>query len=251
MDIVDGIRNKRVLITGGASGIGACTAELFASFGASVGIHYHSSGAEAQALAQRIGKKFSTPVLIRADLLTVKGRESIVPTFVDQAGGLDVLINNAGSIIGTSHFLEMDQDSWEKTLSLNLTAPFFIARSAFSHMKDHGGGRIVNISSIAAKYGGSPTSIHYGAAKAGIEAVTRTLAKEGAQYNILVNAIQPGVINTGFHKKIGRSSLDERVKSIPLKKAGTPLDVARFCLFLASDAGGYITGQTYGVTGGD
>ena len=145
----------------------------------------------------------------------------------------------------------MDQKSWDDTLNLNLTAPFFLARDAFSFMKDHEGGRIINISSIAAKYGGSSSSIHYGAAKAGIEAVTRTLARDGANFNILVNAIEPGVIDTDFHKKIGRASLAERVKTIPLKRAGIPLDIARLCLFLAAESGDYMTGQVFGVTGGD
>ena len=245
------IRGKRILITGASTGIGACTAELFASHGATVGIHYNASENDAKKLEMRISKKYSPPVMIRADLLNPKERNQVVDTFIDRAGGIDVLVNNAGSVIGTAHFLDMDEEAWEKTISLNLTASFFLAKAAFSHMKKRKSGRIISISSIAAKYGGSASSIHYGAAKAGIEAVTRTLAREGVRYNILANAIQPGVIDTGFHKKIGRASLDDRAKSIPLKRVGSPLDVARLCLFLASEAGDYITGQVYGVTGGD
>ena len=245
------LRGKRVLITGASTGIGACAAELFASYGAVVGIHYNTSDKEAQALEKKIRRQYTPPVLIKADLLRPRERDRIVGTFTDTAGGIDILINNAGSIIGTAHFLEMDEESWDRTLSLNLTASFFLAKAAFAHMKDQQGGRIISISSIAAKYGGSASSVHYGAAKAGVEAVTRTLAREGARYNILVNAVQPGVIDTGFHKKIGRASLDDRAKSIPLKRAGTPADVARLCLFLASEGGDYITGQVYGVAGGD
>lgn len=245
------IRNKRVLVTGASSGIGACTAELFASYGAVVGIHYNTSDRDAIELGKKINERFSSPVLIKADLLNFNERDMVIQTFIDKTGGIDVLVNCAGAIIGNNHFLEMEADSWEKTLNLNLTAPFFLTKSAFSFMMTNGGGRIINISSIAAKYGGSATSIHYGAAKAGIEAVTRTLAKEGAQYNILVNAIEPGVIDTEFHEKIGRSSLEDRVKKIPMKRAGKPLDIARLCLFFASEAGDYITGQVYGVTGGD
>jgi len=245
------IKNKRVLITGASSGIGACTAELFASYGATVGIHYNTSDKDAEDLRKKISSRFSSPVMIKADLLNPDQRDQIIHTFIDMTGGIDVLINNAGAIIGPQHFLKMDADSWNKTLDLNLTAPFFLAKSAFSFMMDNSSGRIISISSIAAKYGGSASSIHYGAAKAGIEAVTKTLAREGAQYNILVNAIAPGVIETGFHKKIGRPSLEGRVMAIPLKRAGNPLDIARLCLFLASEGGDYITGQVYGVTGGD
>ena len=245
------IKGKRVLITGASTGIGACTAELFASYGATVGIHYHASESSAQALKNKIQDHSTPPVMIRADLLNPIERDRVVAEFIDKTGGIEVLINNAGSVIGTTHFLELDDDAWDRTLDLNLKASFFLAQAAFSSMKEKDGGRIISISSIAAKYGGSASSIHYGAAKAGLEAVTRTLAREGARYNILVNAVQPGVIDTDFHKKIGRSNLADRSRSIPLGRAGTPLDVARLCLFLASEAGDYITGQVYGVTGGD
>lgn len=247
----ESLQDKRVLVTGGATGIGACTAELFAQQGVTVGIHYNSNKPEAEILAARIKDLGRKPILIQGDLLDPLSRDHIIPEFIASAGGIDILVNNAGAIIGTRHFLDMKPEDWDKTISLNLTAPFFLARSAFSHMKEHGGGRIINISSIAAKYGGSASSIHYGAAKAGIEAVTRTLAREGAASNILVNAIEPGVIDTDFHKKIGRSSLTERVKNIPLKRAGDPVDIARLCVFLAAESGNYITGQVYGVTGGD
>lgn len=247
------IKNKRVLITGASTGIGACTAQLFASYGAIIGIHYNSNREKAKNLAKKIGNRChpNPPILIQADLLNPDERDMVIPKFIDTAGRIDILINNAGAIYGTQHFLEMDDDSWDKTLNLNLKSSFFLAKSAFSHMKVQGGGRIISISSISAKYGGSVSSIHYGAAKAGLEAVTRTLAREGAQYNILVNAIQPGVINTEAHKKIGRNSLTDRVKNIPLKRAGNPVDVANLCLFLASGCGDYITGQVLGVTGGD
>jgi 3-oxoacyl-[acyl-carrier protein] reductase len=247
----DTIKGKRVLITGASTGIGACTAELFASYGATVGIHYNASEKEAKALEKRIQSRFSSHVLIRADLLNSKERDCVLETFIEKVGGIDVLVNNAGSIIGTENFLTLEEDAWDRTIDLNLKAFFFLSRAAFSQMKKQKNGRIISISSIAAKYGGSASSIHYGAAKAGVEAVTRTLAREGADYNILVNAVQPGVIDTDFHKKIGRVNLHDRTKSIPLKRAGTPLDIARLCLFLASEAGDYITGQVYGVTGGD
>lgn len=245
------IRGKRVLITGASTGIGACTAELFALYGATVGIHYNASENEAKTLKNRMKSHAPVPVMIKADLTDSIERNRVVETFVEKAGGIDILINNAGSVIGPGNFLILDEAAWDKTIDLNLKATFFLSRDAFSRMKDQNDGRIISISSIAAKYGGSASSIHYGAAKAGVEAVTRTLAREGARYNILVNAIQPGVIDTGFHKKIGRADLTDRSRSIPLGRAGTPLDVARLCLFLASEAGDYITGQIYGVTGGD
>jgi 3-oxoacyl-[acyl-carrier protein] reductase len=245
------VRGKRVLITGSGSGIGACIAGLFAAHGAVVGIHYNRSREKAQEVLSGIGEKGGRGVLLQADLLDPEACLGLVPRFIRETGGIEVLVNNAGGVLGHPHFLEMDRESWEKTLALDLTAPFFLARAAFAHMMDHGGGRIISISSIAAKYGGSPETTHYGAAKAGVEAFTKTLAREGARHGILVNAVQPGVIDTDFHRKIGRASLGEREKRIPLGRAGTPLDVARLCLFLASEGGDYITGQVLGVTGGD
>jgi 3-oxoacyl-[acyl-carrier protein] reductase len=247
----EAIRGRRVLITGAGSGIGACMAELFADHGAIVGIHYNRSEEGGRKVLGEIRQRGGEAILLQADLLDPEACSGLVPRFAGEAGGIEVLVNNAGGVRGHPHFLEMDRESWDRTISLDLSAPFFIARSAFAHMMDHGGGRIINISSIAAKYGGSVETIHYGAAKAGVEAMTRTLARAGARYGILVNAIQPGVIDTDFHRKIGRASLADRVKQIPLGRAGTPLDVARLCLFLASEGGDYITGQVYGVTGGD
>lgn len=247
----EAIKGVKVLVTGAGSGIGASTAHLFGQYGAVVGVHYHRSKDNAEKVVRRIREEGGEAFLLNANLLNQEERESVIPDFIRHAGGIDVLINNAGTVYGHDHFLDMDMDSWEKTLQICLTVPFFLAREAFRFMKDHEGGRIINISSIASKYGGSEITAHYGAAKGGLDAVTRTLARSGAEYNILVNSIQPGVIDTAFHKKIGRDSLDERVKRIPLHRAGTPLDVARLCLFLASECGDYITGQAYGVTGGD
>ena len=247
----EAIRGKRALITGAGSGMGACMAELFADHGAIVGIHYNKSEAGARKVQGMIQEKGGEAILLRADLMDPGACSHLVPRFTQEAGGIEVLVNNAGGVQGHPHFLEMDRESWDRTISLDLTAPFFLARSAFGYMMDHGGGRIISISSIAAKYGGSAETTHYGAAKAGVEAVTKTLARAGARYGILVNAVQPGVIGTDFHRKIGRASLEERVKQIPLGRAGTPLDVARLCLFLASEGGDFITGQVYGVTGGD
>jgi len=247
----DAIRGKRVLVTGASSGIGACTAELFARHGSRVGIQYHTGKEAAAHLRDTLSEKGCEVILLRADLLRASSREGLVPLFIEKAGGIDVLVNNAGGIIGPSHFLDLDARSWDDTLKLNLTAPYVLSREAFRYMKNHGGGRIINISSIAAWYGGSETGIHYGAAKSGLEAVTKTLARAGAPHRILVNAIQPGVIDTPAHGKIGRSSLEGRARSIPLGRPGRPLDVARLCLFLASEGGDYITGQTLRVTGGE
>ena len=247
------IKGKKVLITGASTGIGAATAELFAKYGASVGIHYNKSRKEALDLKKKIINSGGRAEIFKADLLKKAERAALVGRFTDTFGGIDVLVNNAGGVYGAKDVLALDEESWDKTFALNTTASFFLARDAFLYMKNHGGGRIINISSISAKYGGSPTTIHYGAAKAALDAITKGLAKAGAPYNILVNSVRGGVIDTPFHKKIHRDkkSLEERIKLIPLKRIGEPIDVARVVLFLASKAGNYITGEIFTVAGGD
>ncbi|MGD1004240.1 MAG: SDR family NAD(P)-dependent oxidoreductase [Methanoregulaceae archaeon] len=245
------LKDKKVLVTGASSGIGACTARLFAHYGSIVGIHYNANRHGAEAVLNQIMLAGGEAYLIHADLLKKKERNRVIDLFIRDSGGIDVLINNAGTIFGNEHFLVMKDDEWRDTIDLNLTAPYFLAKQSFEYMMKYGGGKIINISSISAKYGGSEKSIHYGAAKAGLDAITRTLSRAGAPFNILVNSIQPGVIQTDAHRKIGRLSLDDRIKKIPLKRAGTPRDVAQLCVFLGSEAGDYITGQIIGVTGGD
>ena len=244
------IRDRRVLITGASGGIGACMVLLFAEHGAVVGVHYHQGKEEADRLVREIEKNGGRGASFQADL-TAEAGETLIPSFIDRFGGIEVLINNAGAVFGSMDFLELDIESWEKTFQLNARAPFFLARQAFSHMKDHGGGKIINISSISAKYGGSAKTMHYGAAKAALEAITVGMSRAGAPHDILVNAIRGGFIDTPMHQKLGRGNLEKRIEMIPLKRAGKAEDVARMALFLASEGGDFITGEILTVAGGD
>lgn len=158
----EGIKGKKVLITGASTGIGAATAELFAKYGALVGIHYNKSRKEALALREKIISAGGKAEVFKADLLKKSERVALVKRFTDVFGGVDVLVNNAGGVYGPKDILTLDESSWDKTFALNTAAPFFLARDAFLYMKNHGGGKIINISSVSAKYGGSPTTIHYG-----------------------------------------------------------------------------------------
>ncbi|MCH8157168.1 MAG: SDR family oxidoreductase [Nitrospinae bacterium] len=244
------IRDRRVLITGASGGIGACMVLLFAEHGAVVGVHYNQGKEEADRLVREIEKNGGRGASFQADL-TAEAGETLIPSFIDRFGGIEVLINNAGAVFGSMDFLELDIESWEKTFQLNARAPFFLARQAFSHMKDHGGGKIINISSISAKYGGSAKTMHYGAAKAALEAITVGMSRAGAPHDILVNAIRGGFIDTPMHQKLGRGNLEKRIEMIPLKRAGKAEDVARMALFLASEGGDFITGEILTVAGGD
>lgn len=251
MALFKDLKGKRVLVTGASSGIGACTAELFGTYGATVGVHYRGNKKGALEVVDNITKKGGKAALFPGDLLQPSVRAGLLKSFTDAFGGIDVLVNNAGGVYGAKSFLELDEESWDNTFALNAKAPFFLAKEAFAVMKEQGGGKIINISSVSAKYGGSPQTMHYGAAKAALDAITVGLARAGAPYNILVNSVRGGVIDTPFHKKIGRGSLEDRIKLIPLKRAGQPIDIARTVLFLASEAGNYITGEVFTVAGGD
>jgi len=245
------LNSARILVTGASSGIGACTAKLLGSYGACIGVHYHSNKEGAVAVAENICGQGGNAETFQGDLLSHSVRATLVKSFVSTFGGIDVLVNNAGGVYGAKNFLELDEESWDYTLALNAKAPFFLAKSAFSIMKEQGGGKIINISSISAKYGGSRQTLHYGAAKAALDSITVGLARAGAQYNILVNSVRGGLVDTPLHIKIGRDNLEDRIKLIPLKRAGQPIDIARMVLFLASEAGDYITGEIFTVAGGD
>lgn len=249
----ESINGKKVLITGASSGIGAETASLFASYGAHVGIHYNKNKEKARELKKKIVDNGGIADFLTGDLLEESTRSDLIKSFIGAFGRIDILINNAGGVIGNMPFLEIDEISWKETMALNATAPFFLSRNAFLFMKDHGGGRIINISSISAKYGGSINTMHYGASKAALESLTKGFARAGAPYNILVNCIRGGVIDTSLHSKIDRNSsaMEKRISLIPLKRMGKPEDIARLALFLASEGGDFITGEIFTVAGGD
>jgi 3-oxoacyl-[acyl-carrier protein] reductase len=246
----ESIKGKRVLITGASGGIGSCMATLFAEYGAMVGVHYNNGENEASRLVDQIEKKGGTGVLLKADLINDSG-QALVQSFINHFGSIDILVNNAGAVIGTKDILDLDEESWDATFQLNARAPFFLAQNAFRKMKDQGGGKIINISSISAKYGGSSQTLHYGSAKSALEAVTLGLSRAGAKHNILVNTVRGGFIDTPMHQKLGRTNLEKRIDMIPLKKIGRPKDIAGMVLFLASDEGNFITGEIFTVAGGD
>lgn len=241
------LEGKVALVTGASGGIGSAIAKALAAGGCAVAVHYSSDAASAKAVAARIKALGGRAELFKADLLETKAPKALVAACLREFGRLDILVNNAGAILGGEHFLDLPVSSWEKTFRLNAEAPFFLTREAFRVMKN--GGRVINISSVAAKFGGSARSLHYGASKAALEAMTRGFAREGASRGILVNAVRAGVIDTPLHGKF-RKNMAERVAKIPLKRMGRPEDVAAAVLHLAAD-GDFITGQVISVTGGE
>jgi len=249
--IISGLENKKVLVTGATGGIGTGLVRMFAAKGAVVGIHYHKNKEQAELLVREVESNGGQSGSFQADLLSSGGAD-LVNAFVERFDGIDVLVNNAGGICGFEDFLELDESDWIKSFQLNAQAPFFLAQRAFTWMKKNSGGKIINISSIAAKYGGSARSLHYGASKAALEAVTVGLARAGAPHNILVNAVRGGFIDSPAQQRLSsQKNLKERVKLIPLQRAGQPEDIASLVVFLASGAGDFITGEIMTVAGGD
>jgi NAD(P)-dependent dehydrogenase (short-subunit alcohol dehydrogenase family) len=238
---------KRILVAGASSDLARDLVGTLVSSGATLGLHYHTKDAPLRPLARNEKVR-----LFQKDLSTARACTDLVDEFVAWSGGIDALVQLTGNIHRTVYWAGLTEEDWQFDLGMNLVMPFFLAARGIFHMK--AGGRIVLTSTASAAHGGGTSSLAYGVAKAGIECVVKRLARDCAEKNILVNAIAPGFIPTKFHTdRMGRSpkELAERVKLIPMKRSGTPGDVAGTILFLLSDHASYITGQVIAISGGD
>jgi len=243
------LKDKVALVTGGSRGIGLAIAKQLLAEGARVAI----CGRKEQGLAE------AAETLKGGDrLLTVRAhvaREGDVDTLfgqaVEQFGTIDILINNVGMNIMVPAVADADPGLWQKIIDTNLKGTFLASRRAADIMKTAGGGSIVNISSIAGRQA-SPTMGIYGIAKAGVEMLTKVLAAELAPFGIRVNAVAPGMVRTDFSRPLWSNQTihDEIVKGIPLGRIAECMEVVHPVLFLASEAAGYITGQTLVIDGG-
>lgn len=243
------LKGKKVLVTGSSSGIGAAAAVLFGKQGCFVGIHYFRTPEGAKQTLHKV-KKSSDGVLLCADVRDEEQVEKMVAEFAEKAGGIDILINNAGSLIDRQPFETATLDYHEDIYATNVRSIFLVTKAALSHLKKSKG-NIVNIGSVAGHNGGATGSGMYSGAKAAVATETMSMAKEFARYGIRVNSVMPGFIETRFHE---RFSTDKRRKEIakqtPLGRNGTAEDVANAILFLSSDAAGFITGEYIAVNGG-
>jgi len=248
-DICYGLRDKVVVVTGGSRGIGLEIARTLLGEGAKVVIcGRKSEGLDVAANTLGGGDNLMTfPAHIAKEAEVNALFEAVIGRF----SRLDVLINNVGMNIMTLSVADTEPALWQKIIDTNLNGTFFCSRKAAAVMKEQGGGRIVNISSIAGRRA-SPGMGVYGIAKSAVEMLTCVLASELAPFNIRVNAVAPAMVRTAFSEPFWANEdiLREIVKSIPLGKIAEPMDVVHPVLFLASDASCYITGQTLVVDGG-
>lgn len=242
---------KAALVTGGNVGIGAGIAKALADCGAQVTITYYSHEVEANDTLNALRGLGCQAAMLQLDATD----SAQVATVVSQAAGLmngkiDILVNNAGHLVDRVSTDCMSDDHWRRVIEVNLSSAFYCARETLKYMPD--GGRIVNMSSMAARNGGGNGTVPYAASKAGVIGLTRGLAKELAPRKITVNALAPGFIaETPFHETFtGFENYAGIIAGIPLAEAGLPADVAGAALYFVSDLGKWVTGQVAEINGG-
>jgi 3-oxoacyl-[acyl-carrier protein] reductase len=242
---------KAVLVTGSSRGMGAAIVEAFAKAGAVCCVHYVAdpngqNRRDADETAARCRGHSAGVHVLEGDVRKYDAVEKLIRDAVAAAGKLDILVNNAG-ILRDKTVRKMTLEEWHSVVQTNLDGVFFCSKAAAEVLPD--GGRIVNTASIAGLFPAHGQA-NYAAAKAGVIALTKVLAKELARRRITVNAVAPGLIRTAMIDAIKPEVLAEYVKQIPIGRIGTPDDVANAVLFLASEESEYITGQTLPITGG-
>jgi 3-oxoacyl-[acyl-carrier protein] reductase len=246
-----GLEGRAALVTGASSGIGAATAELFAAAGARVAVGFFHNEAGAQGVCDRIRTQGGTAVMIRADMRQTDETRRLVDAAAREVGPIDVLVNNAGSLIERVPLREITEARWDEIQALNVKSALFASQAVIPGMIERRRGSIVNLGSIAGHNGGGPGAGAYSIAKASLMTMTKSFAKELAPHGIRVNGIAPGIIDTPFHQVFSTPEvLKAFVATIPLARMGTSLECATAIVFLASDAGSYITGETIEINGG-
>jgi 3-oxoacyl-[acyl-carrier protein] reductase len=243
--------DKVVLVTGSSRGMGAAILEAFAAAGATCVVNFLDdpdgvNRRDAEEVARRL-RRHNVPIhVLEGDVSRYESVEALMKGVVDAAGGLDILVNNAG-IIRDRTVKKMSPAEWHSVIETNLDGVFHCSKLGAEVLRDNG--RIVNVASIAGMTG-FPGQANYAAAKAGVIALTRVMARELARRGITVNAVAPGVIQTPMLASLRPEVLAEYVKQIPVGRLGKPEDVAHAILFFACEESSYITGQVLPITGG-
>ncbi len=243
------LQGKTALITGASRGIGKGIAEIFAKNGCNIAFTYASSVEKAKAFEQEISSQYGVKIKgYQSDAANFNQSLALADEIIADFGKVDILINNAG-ITRDTLMLRMTEEQWDDVINTNLKSAFNLTKAFLKHFLGNKAGSIINMTSVVGVMGNAGQA-NYSASKAGMIGFTKSIAKELGSRNIRCNAVAPGFIETEM-----THALDENVRkgwtdTIPLKRGGTPDDVANLCLFLASDLSTYITGQTISVCGG-
>lgn len=247
------LENQVVIVTGAARGIGRAIALKMAEAGCKgLTINDLKENADTQSLTKEAEAFGAELLLVEGDMSKEENIKKLIDATVKKWGRLDVMINNAG-VAKANNLFETSAEDWDQVITVNMRSTFLGMKYAAAYMKDHGGGCIINMGSIAGITGGS-TSPDYGASKAGILGLTKYAAKFLAKYNIRVNALAPGTIDTDMIKRnfagLDEESLKKRLSAIPMGRMGKTEEVANVALFFASDLSSFITGDSLMITGG-
>jgi acetoacetyl-CoA reductase/3-oxoacyl-[acyl-carrier protein] reductase len=254
------MHGRVVFVTGGSRGIGAAICRSFAEQGAIVAAGYSGSTERARALLEELGSRDVKASIHQGNVGLAEDCRRTVGEVIETHGRLDVLVNNAGITIDKT-VLRMTDEDWFKVLAVNLSGAFFMSQAVLPHMIERGSGRIINISSIIGSIGNIGQA-NYAASKSGLFGLTKTLAREAAfslakagtltedSIGITVNTVAPGAIATEMLEQVPEKVLDNIRAQIPVGRLGRPDEIARVVHFLASDYSSFITGQVWGVNGG-
>ncbi|TXC77097.1 3-oxoacyl-[acyl-carrier-protein] reductase [Luteibaculum oceani] len=242
------LQGKNAIVTGGSRGIGKAICERFAAEGANVAFTFFSSEEKAKKIEDDLKAKGVDALAVKCDAANYEQTEDLVKQVVDKWGGIDVIVNNAG-ITKDGLLMRMSEEQFDDVVATNLKSVFNTTKAAQRTLLKQRNGSIINLSSVVGVKGNAGQS-NYAASKAGIIGFTKSVALELGSRNIRCNAIAPGFIETEMTGALDEKVVQEWRESIPLKRGGSPEDVANLCVFLASDMSAYITGQTIHVCGG-
>lgn len=236
------------LITGASRGLGKAIAIKLASLGSNVAVNYVSSDREAGQVAREIEALGCEALLVKANVSDGAAVKAMVRQVVDHWGKIDILVNNAG-IVKDALLPRMSEDAWDSVIDTNLRGAYLCTKFALRPMMDQSWGRIINISSLAGVLGNQGQA-NYSAAKGGLIAFTKAVAREVGSRNITANAVAPGFIVSAMTESLPQETRDMILTRIPLQRFGSPDDVAELVAFLAGERAGYITAQVISIDGG-
>jgi len=242
------LKGKNTIITGGSRGIGKAIVETFVKQGANVAFTYSSSSDAAKAIENKLSTNIVKVKSYKSDASNFEEAQLLAASVLEEFGSIDILINNAG-ITKDNLLMRMSEEDFDRVIQVNLKSVFNMTKAVQRTMLKQRKGSIINMSSVIGVKGNAGQS-NYAASKAGILGFTKSMAIELGSRNIRSNAIAPGFIVTEMTDELGEETIERYFEAIPIKRGGTPEEIANACVFLGSDMSSYITGQVLNVDGG-